>query len=290
MKQSDLITTMLTHVSDVPGVCDTIKSACSPYSGLPYDRTLTSSQMKQRLKDPNFPKRERLPVAVDEAHDFITIVCTGCFHMVRVPVYCGNRFCNVCCGARKKRVRNRIRWLIANRPVVKGTMLKLLTLTLRSEPDLQQMVKHLLKSFRRLRQRAYFKKTFIGGAFVVELKRGKHGWHAHIHAVVQAYLVDWERLRDLWKECSRGSTGVDIRNRSAHTCAWYITKYITKSDLSEGDQVLASAALKGCRLFNPFGAWYAVNKEYVAPEVPCPKCGETGNYLPWDIIFGDWKG
>jgi len=189
-----------------------------------------------------------------------------------------------------KRVRNRINWLIKNRPFVRGTMLKHLTLTVRNHQDLAQMVKHLVRSFRRLRQRAYFKKHVVGGAFVIEITEKGHGWHAHIHCVIQAFRIEWQIIRNLWRQCTGGSTGVDIRNRSAVSCIQYLTKYISKSDLPIDLQSVASDALKNYRLFNPFGSWFAINKQYVHPPSRCPKCRALNSYLPWDIIFGAWHG
>jgi hypothetical protein len=223
-------------------------------------------------------------------HDFITVQCVCCGHTARVPVYCGNRFCNICHSQRQKRVKNRINWLVRNRPKVKGTMLKHLTLTVRNRKDLDGMVRHLVKSFRKFRQRKYFKKHVIGGAFVVEITEKGNGWHAHIHCIIQAYLVEWEIFRDMWKQCTGGDTGIDIRNRSAVSCVQYLTKYISKSELPDDLQQIASDALKNYRLFNPFGDWYAINKKYVPPTCTCPACNAVNSYLPWDIIFGDWKG
>lgn len=225
----------------------------------------------------------------DHDHDYINVVCTHCGHSANIPIYCGNRFCNICHSQRQKRVKARINWLIRNRPKRKGTMLKLLTLTIRSDTDLERMVKHLISSFRRLRQRKKFKKWVTGGAFVIEIVNKTGVWHAHIHAVIQSYLINWEELRDLWRVCSKGSTGVDIRNKPAHVCLRYITKYIAKSDLPVNLQKVASECLKRYRLFNPFGEWYAVNLTYEPPVCICPSCGSPASYLPYEVLWGFWK-
>jgi len=261
-----------------------------PLSQLKDLRDLSYSDLKSLHKNSDALPREYLIENSDPTHAFITVVCTHCGSFARVPVYCGNRFCNTCHSQRQKRVKSRINWLIRNRPVVKGTMLKLLTLTLKSDENLERMVKHLVKSFRKLRQRKQFKKWVVGGAFVIEVVNKSGLWHAHIHAVVQAYLINWSILRDMWKECSGGSTGVDIRNKPAHVCLAYITKYISKSELSTDLQFIASNALRSYRLFNPFGEWYAVNLAYVPSPSICPTCQAPASFLPWEVFQGFWKG
>lgn len=224
----------------------------------------------------------------DDTHEYVTVVCICCGVQHRVPVYCGNRFCNICSSQRQKRVKNRINWLIKNRTKENGTLLKHLTLTITNSDNLAKMTKHLVKSFRKLRNRKYFKQHIIGGAFVIELTNKGNQWHAHIHAVVQSYRVDWETLRDLWIKCSHGSRGVFIQNIPPVQAVRYLTKYISKSELPEELQQEASCTLKNYRLFNPFGSWYDINRKYVPPIPVCSKCGEPSSYLPYEIVFGLW--
>jgi len=225
----------------------------------------------------------------NESHQYVRIVCIHCGHAVDVPVYCGNRFCNICSSPRKKRVRSRISFLIKKRPLIRGTMIKHLTLTVRNDDNLEKMFKHLIKSFRRLRQRAYFKKSITGGAFVVELTHKGNKWHAHIHAVIQAYRVEWIRLLEEWKICSKGSTGVYIKNIPPVQAVRYLTKYVTKSELPEDLQIIASDLLKHYRLFNPFGSWHDINNQYEPEPTYCSKCKSPASYLPWEIVMGVWQ-
>jgi len=229
------------------------------------------------------------PTVTIDNHEYCKVVCVNCGFSANVPVYCGNRFCNICSSARQKRVKKRINWMIKSRPHIKGTLLKHLTLTMRNSEDLPTMVKSLLRAFRRLRQRAYFKQCISGGAFVVELTNKGNQWHAHIHAVIQSHRVEWEKLRNLWKICSKGNTGVFIQNIPPVEAVRYLTKYVSKSELPEDLQQIASDALKGFRLFNPFGSWYAINLEYKPEPSRCPKCDAIASYLPWDFIMGNWK-
>jgi len=252
-------------------------------------RSMSLADFDRRLHGVDIEERVPLESVRDPNHKYVTVVCTHCGHYATVPIYCGNRFCNICHSQRQKRVMKRISWLVKNRPVVRGTMLKLLTLTVKNDTDLPRMVKHLLKSFRRLRQRKYFKQRVSGGAFVVELTNKGKGWHAHLHCIIQSQRIDWEKIRDLWRICSNGSTGVDIRNRDPLTCIRYLTKYISKSELPDELQFEASAALRGYRLFNPFGSWYAINRTYVQEKTPCPNCNVPGKYLLYEVVMNIWN-
>lgn len=213
-------------------------------------------------------------------HPFISIFCTHCGDVKKVPVYCGNRFCQTCAGPRTMRVRDRISWLIKHRNKRKGTMIKHLTLTIRNNADLPAMVKSIVASFRRLRQRKAFKEAIIGGVFVIELTNTGNDWHAHIHAVVQSFRIEWAELRDMWYKCSHGSSGVFIQNIPPVEAVRYLTKYIALCDLSTDNQLIATDVLKNYRLFNPFGEWYAINKEYVRPVSVCSVCKEPNSSMP----------
>lgn len=222
---------------------------------------------------------------ISDQHDYIWIVCLHCGYQFKVPVYCGNRFCAICGSPRRKRIKNRLQWLVHNRPRKRGTMLKHLTLTVINDADLPTMVKHLIKSFRKVRNRKYFKTHITGGAFVIELTHKGNLWHAHIHCIIQSYRIDWNELQKMWYQCTGGSRGVYIKNIPPAQAINYLTAYITKSELPEEYQLLASSALKNYRLFNPFGSWYALNKEYKPPLCKCPECNQPSSMMPYDLIY-----
>ena len=170
-------------------------------------------------------------------------------------------------------------------------MLKHLTLTVRNDPDLSKMTKHLLASFRKLRNTVIWKSGVVGGAFVIELTNKGNHWHAHLHIVIQAFWIEISDIMNAWYKCSDGNTGAYIRNIPPSEAVRYLSKYVTKSDLPEALQIEASEALKHYRLFSPFGSWYGINKRYEAPITRCSVCNEPSTFLPYDIIIGrwDWK-
>lgn len=109
---------------------------------------------------------------------------------------------------------------------------------------------------------------------------GKEGlWHAHLHILVSATFMKWDTLHKVWKGIS-GGTGVFIQNIPGAQAINYVTKYVTKSECPEGDQFMVTRALKGTRLFQPFGAWYAVSNRYKDEPCGCPSC----NSHKWSIL------
>jgi len=205
-------------------------------------------------------------------HNYIRILCCGCGKVFDCPLYCGNRFCDVCNSTRRKRVRRRMEYLIDHVPPSDGKNFLHLTLTIANQPDLSRMAKQLLLSFRRLRQRAFWKNHVDGGAFVIEITRSSYGWHAHIHAIIMSDFIPWKKLKREWTDVS-GSSGVYIKKIPKIDIVRYLTKYITKTGLSLPDQYAASGALKGSRLFQPFGSWYAISCQAPKYVPQCTVCG-----------------
>lgn len=217
-------------------------------------------------------------------HFYRRIICTCCGHIRTVPVYCGDRFCPICSGIQRARVRSRLTWLVDCAIVKKGYGWYAVTLTVPSEPDLAAMIKRLSKAFRRLRQRAYWKSHVDGGASVIEVTRSAAGWHAHIHAIVISKWMDWHKLMPLWREVS-GGRGLYITRFQGSAAISYMTKYMTKPDLDNESAAEISAALSGVRLFAPFGIWHAMNLCYVKPKALCPSCN-GGRWMDYDIACG----
>jgi len=211
-------------------------------------------------------------------HEWTTIACSHCGDDFKVPIYCGDRFCPICSPRRLGRTRRRLDWLAKNADVPFGMGFKMLTLTIRSEGDLHKMVRSLLKSFRRMRQRAFWKNNVDGGAFVVEIKRGAYGWHAHIHCVIVSHYMSFDTIKKLWQKVSTGH-GVDIRARTSSESIHYMCKYMAKPPLDEETLRLVNGALKGTRLFSPFGSWYSLNATYEQIKPCCQKCGSQG-FIP----------
>lgn len=207
-------------------------------------------------------------------HDYRTIVCVSCLHTFRVAQKCHNRFCNVCTGSSRSRVRHKLNFIVKNYLPPAGHMFKHITLTIKSESDARNMQKHLLSSFRRLRQRQLWTRLVDGGAYVCEIGGSPGHWHLHLHILCSALRIPWHKLLADWKRVS-GSKGVYIQNCNKTAIIGYITKYISKSDVIPEHQLEASTLLKGARLFQPFGRWHSLERQAPKRKPCCPSCGAT---------------
>jgi hypothetical protein len=219
-------------------------------------------------------------------HLFNRYICTSCGEILTVPVFCGDRFCQVCSVIRRSRVRQRLTWLIDNIPTVAGNRYFHLTLTIASKSDLPAMVKKLQLSFRRLRQRQFWKNHVDGGAFVIEITGRPGSWHAHIHAVVSSRWMNWTTLRDLWKKVSSG-IGCYLTLIPKSKAVYYLTKYLSKPDMPDIVANQISEGLAGVRLFAPFGSWHATNKSYIKPKCGCRQCGGS-HWMEYNISRGNF--
>lgn len=202
-----------------------------------------------------------------------------------MPVYCGDRFCPVCSVPRKLRVRRRLQYLVDAVKLKKGVRIRFLTLTIRSEPDLPKMLKNLLRSFRKLRQRAFWKNAVIGGAFVIEVTGRPGNWHGHLHMIIESYWVPQSFLLKLWMKCSTGR-GVWIKLIPAAAAVKECTKYLSKPDMPDIVSTEISASLKGYRLFQPFGSWFAINLQYEMPKPMCSNCKAVSCFILYDTLEG----
>jgi len=225
-------------------------------------------------------------------HEFIRLECISCGNHFDVPVYCGDRFCPVCSVTRRLRVRSRLEFLVKNVKAGSGYNFKHLTLTIKNQQHLSLMTAAIVKSFRQLRQTASWKSHVKGGAFVIEITGDSSNWHVHLHIIIESKYYKWANLLNLWKKFSTGQ-GVYIQNIPRREIIRYLTKYISKTDTPPECREAINDALRGTRLFQPFGSWYSINRLYTKPAVICKECKGTcfmisGEYSDYtDLRF--WK-
>lgn len=219
-------------------------------------------------------------------HNYLRIICSCCGERFDVPLYCGNRFCPICGYARRLRIRSRLQFLIENVNFQGDESIKHVTLTIPNQDDLPKMIIHLVQAFRKIRQTPFWKRHVSGGAFVIEITGKANDWHGHIHCVCQSGFIPWTQLRDLWKRHS-GGIGVYITRIPKKAAVNYLTKYLSKSEVSEADQVIVSYSLKGMRFFQPFGLWYKIDRLYPKPKKACRSCNEISPYcLAYEMVGG----
>lgn len=216
-------------------------------------------------------------------HEYKQVSCGHCGHEIRVPVYCRNRFCPHCSRARAWKIRDRMTHMLKNVVLRNNDNFRLLTLTIKNQPDLKPMCKQMLKSFKKLRNRKFWKPAFPGGCFIIEITGYEGYWHAHLHVLLQGKYVPQAIILNHWRQIN-GSGGVYIKTCDKKGVLYYLTKYLTKEATSEDDSVLISNCLKDFRLFQPFGSWHALIQPYKKRNYPCPDCNST-IWIPDHTLF-----
>lgn len=149
-------------------------------------------------------------------------------------------------------------------PLLAGRTLRLVTLTVRTQAlDLKPAIMKLYASFRRLRQRSYWKEHVNGGLALCEVKWNEAAkrWHPHLHVLADGQYMPHAALSAEWLAATGDSPIVDIRLiRSKSHVLNYVTKYITKpadDGVYDDEDRLAEAikALKSVRLIIAFGTY-----------------------------------
>ena len=163
---------------------------------------------------------------------------------------------------------------------------KLVTLTIeRWDDDPREGIRYLRAQTNRMRRTKLFS-CVKGGAYQIELKRKPIGWHIHIHLLLDAPYIPYQKLFSEWKRITgQAYVSTDIRSASTRAAREYVVKYPTKSasfDTHPETIVDWYEATKGLRLFATFGKWFNATLSSIDPEVPqsdkgipCPKCGEV---------------
>jgi hypothetical protein len=221
----------------------------------------------------------------DPSHLYRTICCTACGHQLVVPVSCGNRFCTTCSSSRLGRIRAKLRSLVAAEVPAPHFGFKFLTLTIPNQSDIRVGSQLLLSAFRRLRQRALWKRVCVSGAYVLEVTGSTGKWHVHLHAILVSRFIPHRILSAIWFKCSGGKI-VYIQAIPPRAAVNYLTKYLTKGSLNLPDQFTVSHALASLRWFSAFGRWHAVLGGLPKIKPTCPAC-QNDTFLvvtgpPWE--------
>lgn len=162
----------------------------------------------------------------------------------------------------------------------------MITLSVPNCSDLSDGIDELLRCFRRLRQRSYWKNNVDGGAFVIEVKGNPGNWHPHIHAIVASHYLNWNKLHQSWNQVS-GGLSVYISNIPKTAIVNYILKYLTKPSVSLNLLQDVAFSLKSKRLFQPFGSWHSPFNKLPKIHCVCSKCG-SASFEPVYYVTG-WR-
>lgn len=215
-------------------------------------------------------------------HQWRTMVCCHCGHEISVLVDCRNRFCPDCSPRRSARIASRLTWLINHIEKQPGAGLKLITLSTANCSDVRLGIAHLIKSFRKLRNRAFWGRYVYGGAFVIEVTGRPGDWHPHIHAVVYSLYLPQKKLSQGWRKVS-GGTACWINSVAPSKAAHYVTKYISKSNVPSHLLLQLSDELRRFRLFQRFGSWHNLKLPARIYDYRCESCGRS-DWLANEVI------
>lgn len=182
---------------------------------------------------------------------------------------CKDRFCTPCASERARSIGACVGEFAEKR------VIRFITLTLRqSKRGLREDVNRLYAAFVKLRRRAIWRNTQVGGVYFLEMKRrrGGDGWHTHMHILSEGQWLSKSWLSHAWQEVTGDSYIVDIRLcDSSERAAQYVAKYAGKGvhgSCYHEPLVLLEAmrALKGRRLVGKWGEWSALDLDREIPE------------------------
>lgn len=205
---------------------------------------------------------------------------------------CRSRHCPRCGARRLAKVKHQLG------PITeKIDDSRFLTLTQQhTDAPLSEQLKHLRRSFARLRRSPIWRERVKGGVYTVEITYNAKTdrWHPHLHAILDGDYLPQERLRDAWKIANPGSEIVWIaRVPNRRTLRHYLTNYITKGFRTDEIPLQRLAewteALHGCRLMQTFGSLHGLDVNDEA-DVEFPRNTEhllNANWLLYSVAQDD---
>jgi len=208
----------------------------------------------------------------------VLAACTSCGHNWYVINRCRLRVCPLCSYEVAKKRGEFLKYLTKDMHHP-----KMMTLTMplwREHP--RDGINTLRDAFNKLRRTTLFKNV-RGGAYQIELKDKAEGWHIHMHVLLDAPFLPYQRVFSEWRKIiGHHAPQVDVRAASSDKAKEYVCKYAAKSadfDTTPESIVRWYEATKGQRLFATFGEWYNVTIEDLDKETDfsytvatCPAC------------------
>lgn len=246
------------HVPQIPGTetlssftSRTLKSQSCSLHSIPVQQTSISTEENQQASreavyGSNCSQRERWIAALHQSYNTMKLASrlqtcgrnawvercarTGATRVV-APA-CKLRFCPRCSRIHARRTGARLKTWAASVELSSSLRLRLITLTLLStDSPLDDQLKRLYSSYRRLRQRSLWKNATIGAIAVLQVTYNAESarWHPHLHVIQHGRFIDYRQLGKAWEKASKGSTIVDIREvRTAQRAADYVTRYVAR--------------------------------------------------------------
>lgn len=224
--------------------------------------------------------------------NYNTFMC-GC-KFIRIPKKCNYRICPECGKVRSFKFYKKFIEVIKTKRIARSIFdkgLRLLTLTIKNQEDLEQGITKLYDSFTQLKRRDYCKNKLFGGLGVIEIKKGQdEKWNHHIHFVIDSSFLDMKShertgkdamLVQEWKKCTGDSGVLNIKRITDHSGALnYVLKYLTKGiyDLTNEEKAIFFKLTFKRRLLFTFGEFYRIR--FIKEKYVCPDCGCSYQFVP----------
>jgi len=202
-------------------------------------------------------------LTLENCHTHYTIaVCNGCQNVQKFPNRCDNFFCAECQPRLSQDRKKAVEWWTrqVNQP-------KHMVLTVANVPHLTKAhVIEFRKWFNKLR-RTKFARNWLGGFYSLEVTNEGHGWHLHLHALIDAKWIDAIELSRAWAKvtCNFGRI-VKVKDARGQNYLAEVTKYCVKgvqlAAWNADDIACFIDAFRGVRTFGVFGSLYGARTKF----------------------------
>ena len=209
-----------------------------------------------------------------------------------LPARCMNKVCPKCSKIRSYKIFKEyfevLKEYKIGHSIYDNNCLRFLTLTIKNRKSLEEAINFLYKSFRKFKQRVYFKNHIFGGIGVMDYTKDENGlWHVHLHLIINSNYLAREykghdpKLVQEWKTCTNETGILYINLVKNHKGGLnYVLKYISKvaKNISSKDLAVFYKSTKNRRFLFTFGTMYKVTKK---TKFVCKKCDCCLEYAPY---------
>jgi len=218
----------------------------------------------------------RIADQLDLCQEYETLACCShCGGHWYVKIKCRLKVCPLCSFQKSLERANYLKAITA------GMLYpKMITLTMpRWEGNGKNGIQFIRTAFTKLRRTALFKDV-RGGAYQIEVKIKPDGFHIHIHALIDAPFIPYQKLFTAWRTIlGLQHVEVNVIAATADNVKEYVCKYAAKAaDFEHNKDKIVQwyVATKGQRLFATFGEWYNFKPDEQDDKVtlndPAPTC------------------
>lgn len=218
--------------------------------------------------------------------------CLDCGSTPAFPVSCDHRLC-VRCSAKRAQIL-----ITEHEEILKQIRYpRMMTLTFLSVKSLdREYIAWSRNCFSKLRHRKIMS-SCRGGIYSFEVTYSSlHGWHLHVHALIDSDYIPQDKLSEVWRDITGGACVVDIRaikGSDKWNAIREVIKYPSKVATFVWNPALVDEflnATKGVSLAYGFGSLYKVRSVKSSGSPQCPVCGGENLTIEGGFGFYVWGG